>query len=380
MTEDQIASIQYAADWLSRSEDIGNRKHGERLSALLYASRADTAGAKPDGWIRMDHLRQAQQAPFMCRVEPEFRPGLDLAPIYLAAPPTPSVAAPMTREQLIEHTAREIELANETLSAPSVAETGYAFRSDGKLWVTQSLAVAERWKAQGFEITPVTAAAPSVADAAGASVDARDAARYRAKRAFAVSMGVTENNDDYDKDSDSMVAAIKKSPAMSDELKCTCKGVLGHSQECAMFDESMMRYEPFGNLTAGVSEGQAEPVGLAGTMPGTDGFTMAAFKASDVPVGTPLYLHPSAEIAALRERIAGMEKDAIRSLIARHAEELEQNDYAYFELAYTRRTGWMAWICSNSRDDDPNRKVIACGQGDTPDEACDAAIAKEKQG
>ncbi|UIY58160.1 hypothetical protein [Burkholderia cepacia] len=32
-----------------------------------------------------------------------------------------------------------------------------------------------------------------------------------------------------------------------------------------------------------------EPAGQAGTMPGTDGFTMAAFRADDVPVGTPLY-------------------------------------------------------------------------------------------
>lgn len=32
-----------------------------------------------------------------------------------------------------------------------------------------------------------------------------------------------------------------------------------------------------------------EPVGEAGSMPGTDGFTMACFKASDVPIGTKLY-------------------------------------------------------------------------------------------
>lgn len=36
----------------------------------------------------------------------------------------------------------------------------------------------------------------------------------------------------------------------------------------------------------------AEPVGIAGSMPGTDGFTMAAFKAEDVPVGTELYTRP----------------------------------------------------------------------------------------
>lgn len=61
-------------------------------------------------------------------------------------------------------------------------------------------------------------------------------------------------------------------------------------------------------------------------------------------------------------------------LLSMHAQELEQNEYAYFELAYTRRTEWMAWICSNHRDDDPNRKVIARGQGSTPQEACAAAL------
>ncbi|MCA8237697.1 hypothetical protein [Burkholderia cenocepacia] len=34
---------------------------------------------------------------------------------------------------------------------------------------------------------------------------------------------------------------------------------------------------------------RGEPVGKAGNMPGTDGFTMAAFRADDVPVGTNLY-------------------------------------------------------------------------------------------
>ncbi len=66
--------------------------------------------------------------------------------------------------------------------------------------------------------------------------------------------------------------------------------------------------------------------------------------------------------------------DKIAALIARHSLELERNDYAYFELAYTRRTEWMAWICSNCRDDDPDRKVIARGQGATPEEACASAL------
>lgn len=62
--------------------------------------------------------------------------------------------------------------------------------------------------------------------------------------------------------------------------------------------------------------------------------------------------------------------DPIRKLIALHAEELDQNEYAYFELARTRRTDWMAWICTNLVDLDPSRKVLATGQGLTPDEAC----------
>lgn len=33
----------------------------------------------------------------------------------------------------------------------------------------------------------------------------------------------------------------------------------------------------------------AEPVGEVGSMPGTDGFTMACFRESDVPIGTKLY-------------------------------------------------------------------------------------------
>ena len=65
---------------------------------------------------------------------------------------------------------------------------------------------------------------------------------------------------------------------------------------------------------------QQEPVGEAGTMPGTSGFTMACFKASDVSLGTKLYTspqpaqqqHPAGllqEIARLHDRIKELEKD-----------------------------------------------------------------------
>lgn len=75
-------------------------------------------------------------------------------------------------------------------------------------------------------------------------------------------------------------------------------------------------------------------------------------------------------------------QDAVRALIATHAEILEDNAYAYFELAYTRQTGWMAWITDKPLYGapvvNPDRKVLAKGQGDTPDEACaDAARAAQ---
>ncbi len=81
-------------------------------------------------------------------------------------------------------------------------------------------------------------------------------------------------------------------------------------------------------------------------------------------------------IAELEARVAG--DDPVRALIAKHAGLLADGPYAhycYFELAYTRHTGWMAWICSNQREEDPDRKVLAKGQGWTPDEACRAALA-----
>lgn len=40
------------------------------------------------------------------------------------------------------------------------------------------------------------------------------------------------------------------------------------------------------------SQVEQETVGEAGPMPGTDGFTMTCFRASDVPAGTKLYTHP----------------------------------------------------------------------------------------
>jgi hypothetical protein len=57
-----------------------------------------------------------------------------------------------------------------------------------------------------------------------------------------------------------------------------------------------------------------------------------------------------------------------------HAALLEENPYCYCEVAYTRQTGWMAWLCSDRYEDDSQRRVLARGQGRTPNEAAAAAV------
>lgn len=64
----------------------------------------------------------------------------------------------------------------------------------------------------------------------------------------------------------------------------------------------------------------------------------------------------------------------LERLLYIHKQWLEVSPYVYFELAYTRSTEWMAWICTNSRESDPGRKVLAKGQGSTPEEACAHAL------
>ena len=67
--------------------------------------------------------------------------------------------------------------------------------------------------------------------------------------------------------------------------------------------------------------------------------------------------------------------DSISALIDAHAELLQGSPYCYFELAYTRQTEWMAWLCSKPAEQDPARKVLANGQGGTAHEACARALA-----
>lgn len=63
-----------------------------------------------------------------------------------------------------------------------------------------------------------------------------------------------------------------------------------------------------------------------------------------------------------------------------HEEFLRNNSYCYFELAYTRQTEWMLWVCSKPKEQDPNREVLLCGQGETPEDAARDALNKYKTG
>lgn len=73
----------------------------------------------------------------------------------------------------------------------------------------------------------------------------------------------------------------------------------------------------------------------------------------------------------------------IEQLIEVHRGLLVDNPYAYFELAYTRSTEWMAWLCdrpcnATTGRPEPERKIIAQGQGLTPEAACQAALESMK--
>ena len=73
------------------------------------------------------------------------------------------------------------------------------------------------------------------------------------------------------------------------------------------------------------------------------------------------------------------EQNNLSKVMTIHMDMLQTNHYCYFELAYTRYTEWMVWICSNAREQDPNRKVLLQGQGTTPEEACANALSQYEQ-
>lgn len=67
-------------------------------------------------------------------------------------------------------------------------------------------------------------------------------------------------------------------------------------------------------------------------------------------------------------------KSDLQRLIDLHSELLTRNSYCYFELAYCKTTHWMAWICTDNRENNPDRVVLARGQGDSPEAAAKSAL------
>lgn len=48
--------------------------------------------------------------------------------------------------------------------------------------------------------------------------------------------------------------------------------------------------------------------------------------------------------------------------------------FLYVEIGRTRTTDWMAWLRTKPKEGEG--KLLASGQGSTPDEACEAALAE----
>lgn len=86
-------------------------------------------------------------------------------------------------------------------------------------------------------------------------------------------------------------------------------------------------------------------------------------------------------VCAQKQTVFKNTESSIDALIGLHGALLEDNAHCYFELAYTRRTGWMAFICDKpaggtvgTAEFGAGRKIIAQGQGATADAACADAL------
>lgn len=92
--------------------------------------------------------------------------------------------------------------------------------------------------------------------------------------------------------------------------------------------------------------------------------------------------HDCTDYGGLRHIIDDMDLDnrkesspsAFQDLLKIHERLLEKNPYCYFEVAYIRTTGWMAWLCTNALELDKNSRIIARGQGVSVEAACKDAI------
>jgi hypothetical protein len=93
------------------------------------------------------------------------------------------------------------------------------------------------------------------------------------------------------------------------------------------------------NVSPAAPAQSGEPVGVAGSMPGTDGFTMAVFKASDVSIGTQLYTAPqpaqTPQVASQDDERAAFDTDFL--CVDSFAEAMKQ------KLLAARAKGRSGW-------------------------------------
>lgn len=83
------------------------------------------------------------------------------------------------------------------------------------------------------------------------------------------------------------------------------------------------------DLRERLTKAREEPVGIVGSMPGTSGFTMATFKADDVPVGTKLY---TAQPSGVREGMLRAEE-----VCKDRAEAWGHSDFQQSEISEARK-------------------------------------------
>lgn len=102
------------------------------------------------------------------------------------------------------------------------------------------------------------------------------------------------------------------------------------------------------------------PVGEAGSMPGTDGFTMAAFEAKDVPIGTKLYAapHPTRQDGAREGEAVSLPGPLPWSI-------LTSDEGDPFGAA-------GAWVDANGEVIDPHEVLAYINATPAPDEAVEA--------
>jgi len=81
-----------------------------------------------------------------------------------------------------------------------------------------------------------------------------------------------------------------------------------------------------------------------------------------------------AEPPRLQEGQGGEHPTNVQKLIALHEDLLQENPYSYFELARTRTTDWMAILATTAVDNHHDYRILAKGQGMTPEEAAQSAL------